>query len=95
MGLGVATTQAGAATTATTLDLGNSTSTAVNAINASGELAGLYVDASTNVHGFTKVPGSPATTIDLGNSTYTQVNAINASGEVAGLYLDASFKWLL
>jgi hypothetical protein len=71
--------------TYTTIDPPGSTSTSLQAINASGEITGLYFDASGE-HGFIESHGT-YTTIDPPGSTSTTADAINALGQIVGSYV--------
>jgi hypothetical protein len=57
------------------------------AINDSGEIAGLYVDSSGNVHGFT-LKGSTYTTLNVPSAQATACWGINDSGHIACQWLD-------
>ena len=71
----------------TTLDPAGSTSTNVTAINATGEVAGSYLDSTEHEHGFL-YDGKSYTTLNPPGSTSTRAFAINDKGEVVGAYLD-------
>lgn len=74
---------------AVTIDPAGSMATSPTAINAGGEVAGYYLDASSVQHGFVDLAGT-ITTIDPAGSTATSPTAINAGGDVAGHYTDSS-----
>lgn len=68
----------------------NSTNgTTASAINASGTIAGTYIDGNSAMHGFTRDPQGIITSFDPEGSTGTFAYSINASGQVAGYYFDA------
>ena len=62
--------------------------TVAEGINNAGQIAGLYVDADGNQHGFVLSNGV-YTTIDVPGGTNTGVFSINAQGEIVGSYDDA------
>jgi hypothetical protein len=66
-----------------------STATYPAAINASGEIAGYYTDASNVSHGFVRASGGTITAFDVPGSSGTVAVSINDSGAVAGYYSDA------
>ncbi len=77
--------------TFTTIDYPDAIGTGASKINASGQIVGLYGDASLNGHGFfLDSDGISYSTIDFPGSRYTEARGINASGQVVGLYEDAS-----
>jgi len=57
-------------------------------INNPGYIAGLYVDADGNQHGFVWCNGVYST-IDVPASVSTAVFSINAKGEIVGQFADA------
>jgi hypothetical protein len=61
-------------------------------INDSGFIAGPYVDAAGNTHGFIAAPSGKLSTIDAPDSTYTYATCINAGGSVTGIYDDSSYN---
>ena len=63
------------------------TSTAANG-NSTHEIAGQFVDADGNTHGFVLSKGV-FTTIDVPDAGLTSVNGISANGRLAGTYEDA------
>jgi probable HAF family extracellular repeat protein len=76
----------------TTLDDPNAVNgTFALGINASGQIVGEYVDASSALHGFL-LSGGQYTTLDDPNAVNgTFALGINASGQIVGGYFDASF----
>src|SRR6516164_10826845 len=60
-----------------------------NAINNSGEIVGLYIDASNVLHSYSQI-GSQYTTIDPPNESTTNpfslAGGINAEGQIVGNY---------
>ena len=73
----------------TTLGAPGASGTAAISINASGQVAGYYSDASWHSHGFV-YSGGVFTTLDAPGAFTTYAASINASGQVAGYYLDAN-----
>ncbi|PZN80941.1 MAG: hypothetical protein DM484_09035 [Candidatus Methylumidiphilus alinenensis] len=69
---------------------GAATNTQAYSINASGQVAGYYSDASNKVHGFVESNGVFTTLDDPGATRTTAAYSINASGQVVGLYSDTS-----
>jgi hypothetical protein len=65
-------------------------------INALGEIAGVYADSSTNVHGFLRKAGGEIVTFDAPNVGYpspftgTFPTDINNQGDIVGYYTDAA-----
>lgn len=64
-------------------------------INASGEVAGIYLDSSLLAHGFVRTADGTITTFDSphAGTSLTQGTfpvSINAGGDVAGMYSDAN-----
>jgi uncharacterized membrane protein len=74
----------GASPTFTSLDYPGAVFTAADDINASGQIAGWYVDASGTTHGF--VLDGNYTSIDFPGAAYTSVLGINANGDIVGRY---------
>jgi len=72
----------------TTFDPKGSLNTFAAAINASGTVAGYYMDSSRQTHGFLRTSDGTITAFDPKGSTYTQALSINAAGEIAGWYRD-------
>lgn len=69
--------------------------TFVVTINASGEVAGFYIDGSGAEHGFLRDAGGTVTTFEApnagtGSEQGTIVTGIDAAGDVIGAYTDAS-----
>ena len=58
-------------------------------INGSGSIAGFYVDASNEGHGFVESSAGVFTSFDGPGATTTQAYSINSSGEITGTYVDA------
>ncbi len=71
------------AQTITTFQVG-AKSTIPYAINASGTVTGVYVDAQRHYHGFVRFPTGIVTTIDVPGSTETSVTGLNAAGVTVG-----------
>ena len=71
-----------------TLDVPDAVLTVAEGINNPGQIAGLYVDADGNQHGFVLCNGV-YTAIDVPGETNTGVFSINALGEIVGSYDDA------
>ncbi len=73
-------------------DVAGATLTQGEAINANGEVAGIYEDSSYVVHGFLREPNGAITTFDVANETVTSltVTGINSSGQVSGWYYQPS-----
>lgn len=71
-------------------DVPGSTSTNPTGINASGQVAGVYVDQASNENrGFIRNADGTFTTFGLGESlTFLGVSAINASGQTTGTGFD-------
>ena len=64
-------------------------------LNASGVVAGTYIDANSLVHGFIRSASGAITTVDdpnagTGVNQGTAVSSIDANGDVAGIYIDAN-----
>jgi probable HAF family extracellular repeat protein len=74
--------------TFTTLDPPGGGSTYARAINAAGQVVGLYSDG-TGAHGFL-YSGGTYTTLTVPGSVFTDALAINAAGQVTGIYRDAT-----
>ena len=70
----------------TTIDMPGSYSTVVYA-NSPNAIAGKYLDANENTHGFI-LRGGAYTTIDVPvpASLYTEINGIAANGQLVGTY---------
>jgi hypothetical protein len=64
--------------------------TAPYGINASGQVVGGYLDASSRRHGFLLSPQGEFTVIDIPGATETTVYAINDSGTMVGRYWGGS-----
>ena len=62
----------------------------INAINAFGAAAGIYLDSSFVSHGFVRSPNGKFTTFDAPGAGYTNPIAINLEGAVVGYYQDSS-----
>jgi uncharacterized membrane protein len=69
------------------LSIPGASSSAINGINATGEMVGSYRD--TKVHGFL-YDGKTITTLDAPSATFTEANGINKSGAIVGDYYDLS-----
>ncbi len=78
---------------------GNKQGTAAMAINASGEIAGFYIDSSNNQHGFVLSASGVYTSFDPPGSTSSGKNnvvsgttplSIDAAGDVTGFYTDTN-----
>jgi probable HAF family extracellular repeat protein len=59
-------------------------------INASGQVAGYYLDSNNIEHGFIYSNGNYTDVTDPSAARYTVAQAINASGQVVGVYLDSN-----
>ncbi len=59
------------------------------AVNASGEVAGAYIDASQVTHGFTE-SGGVIKTVDITGASTTEIVAVNDGGVVTGYSFAAS-----
>jgi len=75
--------------TFTTFDVPKAIYTYADAINASGQIIGFYVD-STNVHGFLRQADGSFVVVDPPGANGTIAIAINGSGQISGYYEDAS-----
>ena len=64
-------------------DYPNATFTYVTGRNASGDIAGHYVDSAGVSHGFTLANGQ-LTSIDYPGASFTALSAIDAAGNIAG-----------
>jgi probable HAF family extracellular repeat protein len=73
----------------TLIDYPNAASTQVWAINARGEMAGMYVSADKASHGFVLRNGQ-FTSIDYPGATLTLCNGIGANGDIYGEYATAT-----
>src|SRR5215831_15711809 len=73
----------------TQIDVPGALFTVPNAINARGEIVGLYLDGSFTVHGFLLSNGT-FTTIDGPGANLTIALGINARGDIVGAYRDSS-----
>jgi hypothetical protein len=62
-----------------------------NAINNAGLVAGFYLDADSNFHGFVWQKGT-VTTIDYPGAASTIFGGINNRGVLSGVYQDASYN---
>src|SRR5262249_10133060 len=69
------------------IDHPESETTAINGINQSGEMVGIWFDANRNEHSFRLVNGRFAS-IDVPNATRTLVDTLLDSGTVSGTYRD-------
>src|SRR5215470_8188969 len=73
----------------TTFDVPNAIYTFADAINASGQIIGFYVD-NTNVHGFLRQTDGSFVTVDPPGANGTIAIAINGPGQISGYYEDAA-----
>jgi hypothetical protein len=64
------------------------TSTTALGINDAAEIAGSYIDAAGNQHGFV-FAGGAFSTVDAAGAVSSQLTRINNSGPVTGMYTDA------
>jgi hypothetical protein len=69
--------------------------TGVFSINFFGELTGLYTDANSVMHGFSRSPFGTFTSFDApdagtANGQGTQPSTNNAEGDVVGWYIDGN-----
>jgi hypothetical protein len=64
----------------------------VNAINARGDVAGSFLDATQayRFRGFLRDINGDLTVVDPPNSSFTVATGINNRGEVAGSFIDSS-----
>jgi hypothetical protein len=60
-------------------------------INPGGTIIGVYVDASSNQHGFVRASNGQITEFDPVGSIFTSPNAIDPQGAITGFYFDANF----
>lgn len=93
LALGAPTGASATSYTFTTLDPPGGGSTYARAINAAGQVVGLYSDG-TGAHGFL-YSGGTYTTLDAPGSVFTDALAINAAGQVVGNYYEAGFHGFL
>src|SRR5262249_40043897 len=82
--------------TFTTIDFPGALSTGGNPsnwfrINAEGQIAGGYQDASGKGHGFLLTKGD-FVTIDYPGAIFSELNQINDRGDILATWVDASFK---
>jgi hypothetical protein len=61
------------------------------AINTSGEVAGIVWDSAGVLHGFIGTVGGPYTVYNFPSGTTTVSSHLNDSGQVAGYYADKNF----
>jgi uncharacterized membrane protein len=59
-------------------------------LNASGQIVGLFQDASGSSHGFMRNPDDTYTTLDVPGAIFTNASGINARGDVVGRWTDAA-----
>jgi uncharacterized membrane protein len=64
------------------------TSTTCFGINDTGEIAGIYIDAAGNNHGFI-FSGGAFSTVDVVGARGTQLTRIKNDGSITGAYSDA------
>lgn len=69
----------------TQVDVPGAVFTSVNGINASGDLAGIYVNDAGHILGYAYVNGT-FTTLDVPGSIRTSAFFLNAKGQVVGTY---------
>ncbi len=75
-----------------TFDAPGAISTAARGINATGTVAGAYLDAQAGEHGFLRSPQGTFTSFDVPTVQHgTGVKSINGAGTVVGAYVDAQF----
>jgi hypothetical protein len=98
--IGLASAGASAQTGFTTIDAtgagtGAEQGTAVTAVDAAGDIAGIYIDANNALHCFVRPAGGAISNCDVsgagssvGEGTFP--TTINTSGVIAGSYVDAS-----
>jgi uncharacterized membrane protein len=60
--------------------------TQINAINANGRIAGIYIDKDNVEHGFVST-GAEFTTIEFPGASLTSVWDINSTGQIVGNYI--------
>jgi hypothetical protein len=99
LGLTAVATTSVRAQTFTTIDVtgagtGLYQGTAITAMNVSGEVAGVYLDANGALHGFVLPAGGQIATFDAGAATGAHQGTIpvgiNASGTITGSYIDGN-----
>ena len=73
----------------TLIEFPNAVVTVADGINDHGQIVGVYVDQSDNVHGFFYDRGQ-YTQFDYPGAVETDLNGINNSGQISGYYLDTS-----
>jgi probable HAF family extracellular repeat protein len=69
-------------------DITNARLTRPFGVNASGQIVGLFRDATNANHGFLRHPDGTYAQIDYPDATFTNAAAINASGAVVGRWTD-------
>lgn len=72
------------------LDFPGAQLTQASGINASGQIVGVYIDASGQAHGFLDSAGS-FSTLDFPGALATTAFGINGSGETVGYYVGTDF----
>ncbi len=73
----------------TQIDVPGAILTTALGINPQGEIVGLYVDSSGNLHGFLLSDGA-FTTIDVPGATLTVADGINSGGDIIGDFFYSS-----
>ncbi len=59
-------------------------------LNASGQIVGVFQDASGASHGFMRNPDDTYTTFDVPGAIFTNAGGINARGDIVGRWTDAA-----
>jgi probable HAF family extracellular repeat protein len=76
----------------TTIDVPKQSYTAINGINAAGQLAGTYIDSSGGFHAFFSPSQGVFTTLMPPGSTRSQGGFLNSRGQVVGTYRTSDMK---
>jgi|HubBroStandDraft_6_1064221.scaffolds.fasta_scaffold48291_5 hypothetical protein len=76
-----------------TFDPPGSTYTHASAINASGTVAGYYVDSNNAEHGFVRTSDGTITTIDVPGASDTEAEALNDAGVVIGWFFESGLQY--
>ena len=72
------------------LDVPNAVFPRPFAVNAAGQIVGVYRDSRGVQHGFLREPDDTYTTLDYPNAIFTNAAGINARGEIVGRWTDAN-----
>ena len=68
---------------------GAAAGTAVNGINARGQIAGQYIDSNSSSHGFVAT-GTTFMTVDYPGAVWTVIAGINEHRDIVGYYFTAA-----